>query len=414
MNLLCLSNGHGEDAIAIRILEQLQQLAPELDIAALPIVGEGRAYHQLDIPIIGTVKNMPSGGFVYMDGKQLVGDIKGGLLQLTGNQIQSLRQWVRDSRKLGQKPFILAVGDLVPLLFAYISGADYAFVGTAKSEYYIRNELGSIPRQSWFERFESWSGSVYVPWERWLMSRPQCLAVFPRDSLTAKTLKSRFIPACDLGNPMMDGIFTNDIRPAKAGNEKSDRDSLNIVLLPGSRVPEAYENWDTILPGIDSIATDIKIDFWGAIAPAIDLDVLQEKLLKYGWVGKGNYHFYKDCFSLTLNTQSYAEYLLKSDLAIAMAGTATEQFVGLGKPAITIPGKGPQFTPQFAEAQTRLLGNSVILVGAERVGEAIDTLLEKPELWEAIADNGIKRMGEPGASKRIAQCLLDKIEFKPE
>jgi len=39
-----------------------------------------------------------------------------------------------------------------------------------------------------------------------------------------------------------------------------------------------------------------------------------------------------------------------------MAGTATEQFVGLGKPAIAIPGIGPQFTAAFAEAQSRHLG----------------------------------------------------------
>ncbi|PSB02668.1 hypothetical protein C7B64_12195, partial [Merismopedia glauca CCAP 1448/3] len=95
---------------------------------------------------------------------------------------------------------------------------------------------------------------------------------------------------------------------------------------------------------------------------------------------------------------------------IAMAGTATEQFVGLGKPAIIMPGKGPQFTPQFAEAQTRLLGNSVILVEQpDRVGITINTLLGKPEIWSAIANNGIKRMGEPGAAHRIAQCLLDKL-----
>ena len=56
-----------------------------------------------------------------------------------------------------------------------------------------------------------------------------------------------------------------------------------------------------------------------------------------------------------------------------MAGTATEQFVGLGKPAIAIPGNGPQFTPAFAEAQSRLLGGSLILVKRpSQVGAAVE------------------------------------------
>jgi len=66
MKLLCLSNGHGEDAIAIRILEQLQQQSPALKLAALPIVGEGLAYQSLNIPIVGAIEQMPSGGFIYM------------------------------------------------------------------------------------------------------------------------------------------------------------------------------------------------------------------------------------------------------------------------------------------------------------------------------------------------------------
>ena len=36
----------------------------------------------------------------------------------------------------------------------------------------------------------------------------------------------------------------------------------------------------------------------------------------------------------------------------SMAGTATEQAIGLGKPVIQIEGKGPQFTKTFAEAKT--------------------------------------------------------------
>jgi uncharacterized protein (TIGR03492 family) len=93
-----------------------------------------------------------------------------------------------------------------------------------------------------------------------------------------------------------------------------------------------------------------------------------------------------------------------------MAGTATEQFVGLGKPAITIEGSGPQFTPRFARLQGRLLGPSVRVVSrpGEVVAELKD-LLQDPERWRAIAENGHRRMGGPGASERIARWILSEL-----
>ncbi|MGI0488392.1 hypothetical protein ACN4EK_23350, partial [Pantanalinema rosaneae CENA516] len=96
MRLLCLSNGHGEDAIAVRILTALRHSHPAIDLTALPIVGEGHAYGQAGIPLIGSVKTMPSGGFIYMDGRQLARDLRGGLLSLTWTQIQAVRSWARE------------------------------------------------------------------------------------------------------------------------------------------------------------------------------------------------------------------------------------------------------------------------------------------------------------------------------
>ncbi len=202
MQLLCLSNGHGEDIIAVRILQELQRHPAAPELAALPLVGEGMAYTQLDIPIIGPVQRMPSGGFIYMESRQLVRDVQSGLLQLTLAQFKAVRRW---AKKGG---VILAVGDIVPLVFAWLSGAPYAFIGTAKSEYYLRDEAGWLPNRS---RWEGWSGSVYLPWERWLMSRTRCKAVFPRDKLTTTILQQWSIPAFDLGNPMMDGESCTNI-----------------------------------------------------------------------------------------------------------------------------------------------------------------------------------------------------------
>ena len=94
MKLLVLSNGHGEDVIAIRIIERLLQNLAELEITALPIVGQGYAYQSLNIPLAGRVQQMPSGGFIYMGGNPLWQDLRGGLVQLTLEQIKLVRQWV--------------------------------------------------------------------------------------------------------------------------------------------------------------------------------------------------------------------------------------------------------------------------------------------------------------------------------
>jgi uncharacterized protein (TIGR03492 family) len=93
-----------------------------------------------------------------------------------------------------------------------------------------------------------------------------------------------------------------------------------------------------------------------------------------------------------------------------MAGTATEQFIGLGKPAIAIPGNGPQYNRGFAEAQSRLLGSSLILVEhPAEVAKVVQSLFKDPDILQIIAENGLRRMGKPGAALRIAECLQERF-----
>jgi uncharacterized protein (TIGR03492 family) len=428
MQLLVLSNGHGEDAIAVRIIEQLQHHSKAPAIAVLPLVGTGYAYTQKDIPTIGRVQQMPSGGFIYMDGRQLWQDVKGGLLQLTLEQYKIVRKWGETGGK------ILAVGDIVPLLFAWLSGAEYAFVGTARSEYYIRDEDGWLPQTS---RLERWMGSVYSPLDRWLMARSRCKAVFPRDSLTTKILQQWSIRAFDLGNPMMDGMEDNDQLPVTSDQKAEGRRQkylLTILLLPGSRMPEAERNWQTILTAVAGVVSRFYVEnfssrlpikthlmFLGAIAPALKIDPFSESLIDKSWHPQSSESieipiadpdaliFTQNNATLVLSQNAYWDCLLGADLAIAMAGTATEQFVGLGKPVITIPGKGPQFTYAFAEAQSRLLGCSVVLVKEpQQVANTVQSLLQDPDRWQQCDENGRRRMGTSGAAARIAQCLMEQ------
>ncbi|MBH8551076.1 hypothetical protein I8751_01460 [Nostocaceae cyanobacterium CENA357] len=432
--LLVLSNGHGEDMIAVRILEELQQQSNPPEIFALPLVGEGRAYQKLGIPYIGSVRTMPSGGFIYMDNRQLMRDVHGGLLQLTWSQIKAMRRWVSSQKRLGNKIAILAVGDIVPLLFAAFSGANYAFVGTAKSEYHVRNEAGLLARKSKAADWENFSGSIYHPWERWLMSRRRCRAVFPRDSLTTKILQQWPIPAFDLGNPMMDGLettFSSQRFYCADVQQQELARPLNVTLLPGSRTPEAYNNWKIMMIAVSALMASLQkqdaaintsksVIFLGAIAPGLDCKILCQTVQSQGWqiypespvpLSDPNALIFKqkDAY-LLLTQQAYNECLHWGDVAIAMAGTATEQFIGLGKPAIAIPGGGPQYNPAFAEAQSRLLGPSLILVEQPaEVAKVLPSLLKNPDGLQLIAENGVRRMGKPGAAQRIADCLQERL-----
>ncbi|WP_138497512.1 lipid-A-disaccharide synthase-related protein [Nostoc sp. PA-18-2419] len=434
LRLLVLSNGHGEDIIAVRILQELQRQSNPPEIFALPLVGEGRAYQQLGIPLIGSVRTMPSGGFIYMDGRQLARDVRGGLLQLTLSQIKAIRRWVSSQKKLGNNRAILAVGDIVPLLFATLSGVNYAFVATAKSEYHVRDEVGLLLKKSEGVSWENFSGSVYHPWERWLMSRRRCQAVFLRDALTTEILKQWSIPAYDLGNPMMDGLELTFPSPQFYSQTSHQQEIIRpfvVTLLPGSRPPEAYNNWKTIMIAVSALLTSFQqrnsvfhtsgtVVFLGAIAPSLDCNILSQSVQSQGWrtasefpikISDANILTFKQKNAyLLLTQQAYNECLQLGDLAIAMAGTATEQFIGLGKPAIAIPGNGPQYTRGFAEAQSRLLGLSLILVEQPtEVPSIIESLFKDPDNLQIISKNSVQRMGKPGAALRIAKCLQERL-----
>ena len=425
MKVLCISNGHGEDAIALQILRSLQQADPTVTISALSIVGEGHAYQRANIPLVGPTKTLASGGFLYMDSQQLVRDVKSGLIPLTIGQLRAIKRWAT-----AEAGYILAVGDIVPLLFAWWSGLPYAFVGTAKSEYYLRDESGPLHRDGWWAQRESAAASVYLPWERWLMSRRRCRAVFPRDRITTDQLRRWPIPAFDLGNPMMD-----DLQPTAALSPPMTKGSassglgdtlLTLALLPGSRAPETYRNWQIILTACTALIkaladmeTTKLLRFLAAITPSLDLGEFKAHLLQAGWQPtsqpllashqRSPYLTYtRGTATLALISDAYADCLHQADLGIAMAGTATEQLVGLGKPVITLPGQGPQFNPSFAEAQSRLLGCSICYVAdPQTVPDVATALIRDHDRLQQIQANGLKRMGPPGAADRIAQKLLE-------
>jgi uncharacterized protein (TIGR03492 family) len=178
--------------------------------------------------------------------------------------------------------------------------------------------------------------------------------------------------------------------------------------------------FDGIIVSSSTGATDQEIYFLAAIAPSLELEPLKSALYTQQWQITGlnlldipindpqMISFQKGNAKLFLSQHAYGDCLHLSDLAIAMAGTATEQFVGLGKPVFSLPGTGPQFTSNFAKRQTYLLGESVIFINnLTEIGKALNSVLNSPEKRQAIAENGKKRLGKPGAAARIANFLRD-------
>ncbi len=380
--LLMLSNGHGEDQVACRIAQALQHQG--IPVWGMPIVGQGHAYTAAGIPVVGRPKPMPSGGFIYQDWRQFWRDLRGGLLGLTWSQLTHLRQ------QRSQVQGIVAVGDIVVLLMAWWSRIPFWFVGTAKSDYYWRDEKGAYSTASLALLTPV---SDYLPWERWLMKRSHCRGVFVRDRLTAEGLQNLGIPALDLGNPMMDGLIK--------GIERRDLEGagiLTLLLLPGSRPPEAYHNWELMMQVIRQLPAGIPIE--AALAGGLEAGVLQQSI--------------PPDRSVQLCPAGFGSCVLRAGVVLAMAGTATEQCVGLGKPVVIMPGPGPQFTPRFAEAQTRLLGSSVHLATVDTAASLIESIWARiqqdPEYVRQLAQHGQRRMGSPGASQRIARQIQSTFE----
>ena len=159
--------------------------------------------------------------------------------------------------------------------------------------------------------------------------------------------------------------------------------------------------------------TDKKLQFRVALVPSLraELDSIATSLNWQHDQGEltGQNHLKVGCY-----VDAFADILQASNLVIGMAGTANEQAVGLGKPVVTIPGNGPAFTYRFAEAQARLLGGSIQLIGTkpaddlilQQAAETVIRTLQNSDYLQQCLNNGLERMGKPGGSLNIAHYLL--------
>jgi len=377
-SVFILSDGQGEDWVGVQIALALQQLLP-VQVTALPLVGEGELYRQQQFSVLGG-QWLPSGGFTFKHWQAFWQDWQGGL---AGHSWQVAQSAVAGA---GQVNLLLAVGDILPLVLAWRVGRPYAFVGCTKSDYYCPGRR------------------CYLWPERFLMNHPRCLHTFTRDQTTAERLAELGVTASYQGNPMMDGLGVQSEPPSETG--------FTIGLLPGSRPGETQANFLQLLDCAQALQalSSIPVHFMAAIAPGLGLASFLSIALAQGWQWQEPY-LYAGKTRIWLRTAAFGKVLGASQLFFAMAGTATEQAVGLGRPVITLPGEGPQFTLRFAQLQCQLLGESVLLgLTPQACAHIAWDVLHSPQRLKAIRTNGSLRMGQPGGAMAIARYLQKFLE----
>ena len=393
--VLFISNGHGEDNHSSYIIETLRERCPTLDIAAMPIVGEGQAYRRLNIPIIGPTLTLPSGGFTYMNRLKLFRDIQAGLISLTWRQFQAVKHYAKSC------DLIHATGDTVGQSFAYLSGRPFiSFISCLSSLYEGSLTIGPIMRH--------------------IFNSPRCLAIFTRDPHTAEDLqKQGFTKAQFGGIPSLDRLIPT-------GKELYlHPEAPTVALLPGSRLPEAVRNFRLQLQLVKKVCqlqSQPRVQFRAALVSGL-MKQLPEIAASEGWRQEQGKLNHPDGAEVWCFSNAFNDILHQATLAIGMAGLAVDQAVAIGKPIIQIPGEGPQFTYAFAEAQTRLLGINAQTIGTkpatpailEAAAQCVIKTLHNHDYISACEEAGKKRFGAPGASFRIAQVLLEQLgeEIRP-
>lgn len=383
--ILFISNGHGEDNHSSYVIQTLKELCPSVEIAAMPIVGEGSAYRRLNIPIIGPTQSMPSGGFTYMNRLHLIKDLQAGLMGLTWQQLQAVL------KHAPQCDLIMATGDGISQSFAYLTRRPFvSFISCLSALYEGRLDLGLLL------------------WQIFKSSR--CLAVFTRDSYTAQNLYKQGITKAQFG-----GIPSLDTLTPTGKDLQLKPDIPMIALLPGSRLPEAVGNFKIQLQWVQEIVKVMpghSVQFRAALVPKL-ASQLEEIVKPQGWQYNDRKLTYHDTEVLCY-CDAFNDIIHNCTLVLGMAGLAVDQAVAIGKPVIQVPGLGPQFTYKFAEAQTRLLGISAQTIGTQAATPTIlqeaalrvAKTLKNQDYLAACVKNGQERFGPTGASFRIARLLL--------
>ncbi len=400
-SLLFICNGHGEDVIASEIIKRLLKKIKNINIEVLPLVGNGDVFNSIkskNFRKIGFFKELPSGGFSNQSLKGFMLDFFAGFL------IDNLRNFLLVKQKSKYNCKIIAVGDFLPLMYAWSSECEFSFIGTPKSDH----TWSSGPGWSLSDFYHKLKGSEWDPWEMFLMKSPRCKNLIMRDKITASNLNKKNIDAKYLGNPMMDFVYATNDKISNIIHFK------RIILLVGSRYPEALKNFDNFLNCLRDFHLSKDLVILLPLSINANVIQIQNYLDKYGFIKQSKVKFLinedsvwkkKDQY-LVIGKGKFNLWANMAEVGLSNAGTATEQIAGLGIPSLSLPGPGPQFTKSFAKRQSRLLGGSVLVCKNKKILLQRLSLLLKGKVDRLEqARIGKERMGEFGASQKIVDAI---------
>ena len=389
MRLLLVSNGHGEDLSGAQLGAALQARGAE--VLALPLVGDGGAYRQAGLAIAGPTRSYSTGGLGYASFAGRMAEI------VQGQVLYLLRRSWRLWREARQADGLVVVGDVIPVLLAWLTGKPVVTYLVAYSSHY--------------------EGRLRLPWPcgPCLASR-RFRAVFSRDALTASDLSQQLGRMVQfLGNPFMEGISAVITSPQQR----------SVLLLPGSRLPEAQLNLERMLALLEQLpASQQKTSFEAALVRDLGSAALEALARQRGWQLSADVSrseqlvLQRQGLQLRCCWGQFQTLLPQAKVVISMAGTASEQAAGLGIPVLQLAGHGPQFTAGFAEAQRRLLGPAIHCApGAvddpatlQASAHLLKELLALPSTeLKRYRTEGLQRLGTSGGTSRMARAILDAV-----
>jgi|TARA_B100001059_G_scaffold227223_1_gene256734 uncharacterized protein (TIGR03492 family) len=183
-------------------------------------------------------------------------------------------------------------------------------------------------------------------------------------------------------------------------------------------MPEAQANFDRLLKAIGLVQSAVPMGFLVAAGAEPSPEGFRRSLEHQGFrrsLPPSDQLNAESCWvkgpcMLLIGRSCFDSWSGWSEVGLATAGTATEQLVGLGIPALSLPGPGPQFKASFARRQSRLLGGSVEPCSSPiALATALERLLADADLRRRLGQIGQRRMGASGGSDRLAKLILDHL-----
>ena len=372
MKVAIVSNGHGEDAIAINLVKQLQSLPISIEILACPLVGNGHHYVENGLQPVLNNPQFPSGGFI-RSFKILLQDIFAGLITHTVKQVFRLKKVCADA------DFVICCGDVFCLVMGSFTHKAIYFLPTAKSETFMAH-----------------SGV-----EKFIVSRFSKFS-FPRDEQTTLVFEKDKLAATFFGNPMMDNLITSKKIVFPAESEKV------VGLLPGSRL-EAIENLMFILDVCLALKSNHSLHFVCALSKNLsitDFEFSEDwELISHD---KDFLLIHKKQNVKVLFTYEFLSIINQSDVIIGLAGTANEQACFLNKPVVCFEGFGPQSSLQRFREQGQLLGSLLHLCETRKISDIV-------KLVESCLKNCSETLSvfkNQEAAKDIIQFMMNDFQSK--